>query len=524
MGLTYIRGLMPTNLSTFFPKSGTLDPGAVPNDPVGAVRAFAKGAPSTMYGGKYMKLTETRNVRLLKSAYPELFAFLGYRGVSQDHNEPSSPFNTFFSFVTRSVAPDNFFAMGGADPNSSSALVNTERTGVYVQGTSNGYLQIKRATDPEPVTISVTTAMLGVTYSSANRGIVSDDCTKFALCIGATFRLYTINANNTLTFLRSSASFGQEPYRYVFSNTGAYIIVRGYYLSNYKPYTINFTTGALTQSTGTDFPSGRDNFTYKYRLMHRVPGKDIYVISNYGEIRTYVLVGGVLQFKQAYPHYFELITPITKSGCFYCGSSAQKYALDTDTSTNVNLRAYAIDDNGVISKLDKTHNDFYRPIVGVDSANILEQNVAGNIWDMDLDTETGMLFMMLGGESVPNLSTLIWQTNIHIDPFGSSDVENTPILFQVVPHNHADGTYPNRRDVRLGVRKGDGTVPVYSLVSSQGREIIPNGQHISNCVILPSLKSTSRFTRYTNTSPFKTFEYLKTRDFIPVDYMIRVKP
>lgn len=201
--------------SDFLPNpsaTGPLEADGAPYDPVGAVRMFSKGGPSFLYGGKYILLSDTENVRVLKSAYPELAELIGHRN----------------AFYYPTVSSDSFLYPAATDPLAIGGVVtgsvedgmidtrqletNETRTGVCYP-TNGVTFVIKRATDPVPVTFSVSYATLGI--STFLVGAINNDCTKLALYCNAgsypCIRFYNIEANNTLTFLRQTANYPTVP-------------------------------------------------------------------------------------------------------------------------------------------------------------------------------------------------------------------------------------------------------------------------------------------------------------------------
>ena len=521
--------------SDFLPNpsaTGPLEADGAPYDPVGAVRMFSKGGPSFLYGGKYILLSDTENVRVLKSAYPELAELIGHRN----------------AFYYPTVSSDSFLYPAATDPLAIGGVVtgsvedgmidtrqletNETRTGVCYP-TNGVTFVIKRATDPVPVTFSVSYATLGI--STFLVGAINNDCTKLALYCNAgsylCIRFYNIEANNTLTFLRQTANYPTVPTKMVFSEGDTSIVIRsiGYAGSeNYRIYSVNWATAAIVQSSGIQpvYNSSSTEFNSEntgIRTLAKVPGKDIYLTFDGSYIQTYKLVGGVVTYvTQHNGAGYGNMSSISPSGVFFSGYNIGVSALIASASNYV--YAYRVKDDATIEKLDNSFIDFYSRPMYYSSANVVDYPMSGVANSIEYDHYAGLLFL-IGYSQI-----LVFKVPAPLDHTSTNYETNRPIYLLRYGIFDAATNYKNYYKLILSVRKENGgfTYPVHyydSRTSAFVKHVITsNGDYINDIIYLPTVKEVL-FTYHRGVNPTVLVrETSKLSDALPGAIYIRAKP
>lgn len=528
---------MAVNLSSFIPGagnySGGLEADGAPYDPVGAVRMFAKGGPSTLFNGKYILLSESENVPLLKSAYPELFAFLGYRGI---YYYPQNSGGTSYSvkasdimrYATLTFGTPEYYHIANRQ-----AYANETRTGICYQNGSNVVFTIKRPADSSFTTFSVTPASLSIPSSSYFVfGTINKDCTKVAIYCYASnayrVKIYNIEANNTLTFVRETASYPCTPARMCWSDDNNTIVVRASNYTGaslYRIHSIDVATGNVVQSSGAQPDASGSSEWYSEtsgrRTLAKVPGKNIYLASDGSNIRSYKIVGGVVTYMNTASgltagHF----SSITAEGSFYAGTYLAPNAV-----TNINssyVYAFKVNDDGSFVRLDTSFANFYTRPMYYSVLGYVDYAGSMAVYDLELDIENGLLFMF-GGNFI-----LVFKTSLHLGVDSTDSVKNTPVYVHLQGGFTSSASYDYIRLTSTVRNASGGFLYLYSVNDASGGTIYGglmfNGGYIENVFYLPTVKQTVTYNRYNNASPYFSSETLKLRDTLAGSFYIRAKP
>ena len=528
---------MAVNLSSLIPGAGNstggLEADGSPYDPVGAVRMFTKGGPSTLFNGKYILLSESENVPLLKSAYPELFAFLGYRGIyCYPQNSGGTSFSVKASDVLRPTAITNgtpeYYHIANRQ-----AYANETRTGICYPNGSNAVFTIKRPADSSFTTFSVTLASLSIPSSSYFVfGTINKDCTKVAIyCYASSayrVKIYNIEANNTLTFVRETASYPCTPARMCWSDDNNTIVVRANNYTGaslYRIHSIDVATGNVVQSSGVQ-PGTNGNAEWSSeatgrRILAKVPGKNIYLASDGSNIRSYKIVGGVVTYMNTASGLTDgRFSSITAEGAFYAGTS-----LTPNAVTNINsayVYAFRVNDDGSFVRLDTSFANFYTRPMYYSATGYVDYAVAASVYDLELDVENGLLFMHTGS------TILVFKTSLHLGVDSTNSVKNTPVYVHLQGGFASSASYDYIRVTSTVRNASGGFLYLYSVNDASAGTIYGglafNGDYIENVFYLPTVKQTVTYNRYNSASPYFSPETLKLRDTLAGSFYIRAKP
>lgn len=138
---------------------------------------------------------------------------------------------------------------------------NETRTGICYPNGSNLVFTIKRPADSSFSTFNVTLTSLSISSSSYFVfGTINKDCTKVAIYCYASnayrVKIYNIKANNTLTFVRETASYPCTPARMCWSGmSNNTIVVRASNYTGaslYRIRSIDVATGNVVQSSSPE--------------------------------------------------------------------------------------------------------------------------------------------------------------------------------------------------------------------------------------------------------------------------------
>lgn len=528
---------MAVNLSSFIPGagnySGGLEADGAPYDPVGAVRMFTKGGPSTLFNGKYILLSESENVPLLKSAYPELFAFLGYRGI---YYYPQNSGGTSYSvkasdvlrYTTLTVGTPEYYHIANRQ-----TYANETRTGICYPNGSDLVFTIKRPADSSFSTFNVTLTSLSISYTSYFVfGTINKDCTKVAIYCYASnayrVKIYNIEANNTLTFVRETASYPCTPARMCWSDDNNTIVVRANSYAGaslYQIHSIDVATGNVVQSSGVQpGTSGSAEWSSEAtgrRLLAKVPGKNIYLASDGSYIRSYKIVGGVVTYMNTDSGLTAgRFSSITAEGAFYAGANLAPNAV-----TNINssyVYAFRVNDDGSFVRLDTSFANFYTRPMYYYTTGYIDYAVSASVYDLELDIENGLLFMHTGG------TILVFKTSLHLGVNSTDSVKNTPVYVHLQGGFASSSYYEYLRLTSTVRNASGGFLYLYSGYDASAGFIYGglafNGDYIENVFYLPTVKQTVTYNRYNYASPYFSPETLKLRDTLAGSFYIRAKP
>ena len=510
-----------------------------PSDPVGAIRVFAKGGKSSLFDGKYLKLSDFENIRLNKSVYPELAEFLGYRSIyyypgftSQSIYESNKSSDVLTSSTLTSVVSSIDYALLSDQRNT----VNDAGTGMcYSNPGTTLTINLWRTPTSAVESFVIQPAALGLTTShQIYFGVVSNDLSRVAIFCnkgveGYLVRVYKINSNNTVTFISQNATAlaSGAMARMAFSEDASVLVLRCNSYSGagkYQLFTMNVSSGVIKECVGNGptFNNATTNYlqdAYGKLTLVKRPGKDLFLSFNGQFLYTHKLVGDTITWVQNPETVVDTavgVTAMTSEGVFYAGS-----ILDTNSANKI--RAYRLKDDGTVSELDPSFSNFYAKPEYYSDSDGKDWYPSKTLLGIGLDTNTGLITLLT------DTGFLVYRTAVVENPYSTDTEANTPIyLYRKVEESTNNATTISNWRIAVGELKASGYRPTllkYTNGSTTAYVTIgPNGDHFENFVFLPCVKQKIRGQRYTtignNTSPYDINLSLSA----PGDYYIRVKP